>query len=93
LKAEIRPKRIEKREKKYLEIWSKEILELENFFTYIEFSDTPIQLNSYSAIVDVPEFIKSHLSVVKANKGKRAFSPYLNRLQELKNIMTIKKNK
>jgi hypothetical protein len=83
-------KRIEKREKKQSEIWSKEISELETFFSTIKIPDTLIQLNSCSTIVDVPEFIKSHLSTVKANEGKRVFSPYLNRLQELKQILTFK---
>ncbi|MFP3599425.1 DUF6965 family protein [Chryseobacterium sp. SIMBA_029] len=83
-------KRIKKGEKNQPEIWNKEISDLENFFTETEFPDTPIKLNSCSTIVDVPEFIKSHLSVVKANNGKRAFSPYLSRLRELKQILILK---
>jgi hypothetical protein len=87
---EVTTKRIEKREKKQSELWSREISELETFFSAIKIPDTLIQLNSCSTIVDVPEFIKSHLSTVKANEGKRMFSPYLNRLQELKQILTFK---
>lgn len=87
---EVTTKRIEKKEKKQSEVWSKEISELETFFSAIKIPDTLIQLNSCSTIVDVPEFIKNHLSTVKANDGKCSFSPYLNRLQELKQILTFK---
>jgi hypothetical protein len=86
-RTETTTKRTEKREKHQPEIWSKEIKELEMFFAGATIQDTLIQLNSYSIITDVPKFIKSHLSVVKANHGNPTFSPYLSRLQELKNMV------
>lgn len=74
----------EKKFRKYSEIWDKEIQALENFFTEAETPDHPIQFNTYSNISDVRKFIKSHLSVVRANNGNPIFSPYLSRLQQLK---------
>ena len=70
--------------------WSNEISELENYFASIELPTQPIKLNKYSTITDCSLFIDSHFATVKANNGKRTFLPYLNRLQELKQVLTIK---
>ncbi|WP_374465779.1 DUF6371 domain-containing protein [Chryseobacterium sp.] len=74
----------EKNNRKHPEIWNKEIEILENFFTETETPDHPIQFNVYGNISNVRKFIKSHLSVVKANNGNPIFLPYLSRLQQLK---------
>ncbi|WP_394798422.1 DUF6965 family protein [Chryseobacterium indologenes] len=58
---------------------------LENFFSGIELQNISVKPNSCSIISDIPKFIKNHLSVVKANNGNHTYSPYLSRLQELKN--------
>jgi len=39
--------------------------------------------------MDCPLFIDTHLATVKANNGNETFLPYLNRLQELKQVLTI----
>ncbi|CAA7386976.1 DUF6965 family protein [Chryseobacterium fistulae] len=88
--AEVAIKRVYKRQKAQSELWSKEIAELEAFFSDTEIPSIPIQLDFCSTIVDIPKFIKSHLSTIKANNGKRIFSPYLSRLHELKQLLTIK---
>jgi rubredoxin len=64
--------------------WSNDIAELENYFASIELPTQPIKLNSFSTITDCSLFIESHFATVKANNGKQAFLPYLNRLQQLK---------
>lgn len=79
----------ERKINKYPEIWSKEITELENFFSCNEFTNTSAQLNSYSIISNIPKFIKNHLSVVRANNGNPIFSPYLSRLQQLRQVLII----
>jgi hypothetical protein len=71
------------------ESWEQDITELENYFTSIELSTQPIKLNPYSTIAECSLFIESHFATVKANNGKRTFLPYLNRLQELKQVLTI----
>jgi hypothetical protein len=67
--------------------WSNEIAELEKYFASIELPTQPVKLNKCSIISDVPKFLESHFSVLKANKGKRAFYPYLMRLEDLKAVL------
>lgn len=68
--------------------WDQEISELELFFSSTTIPNQPISLNECSIISDIPGFIKNHLSVVNANNGKPVFISYLNRLQQLKQILT-----
>ena len=70
------------------ENWSNDISELETFFNTMATNKQPIQLNAFSRIIDLEIFVKNHLEVVKANNGNTSFLPYLNRLQQLKNILT-----
>ena len=72
--------------------WSNDIAELENYFASIELPTQPIKLNRWSIITNCTLFIESHLAIVKAKNGKRTFLPYLNRLQELKQVLTINSN-
>ena len=72
--------------------WSNDIAELENYFASIELPTQPVKLNRCSTITDCSLFIESHFATVKANNGKRTFLPYMNRLQELKKILTINTN-
>lgn len=68
--------------------WSNDITELENYFASVELPTQPVKLNQCSTIADCALFIKSHFATVKANNGNRTFLPYLNRLQELKQLLT-----
>ena len=70
-----------------LESWEQDIAELENYFTGITLTTQPLKLNAYSTIIDCSRFIENHFATVKANNGKRTFLPYLNRLQELKQVL------
>ena len=70
------------------ESWEKDITELENYFAGIQLPTQPVKLNRCSTITDCSLFIESHFAIVKANNGKRTFLPYLNRLQELKQVLT-----
>ena len=79
-------------QKEQTENWSNDIAELENYFAGIKLPTQPIKPNKYSAITDCSLFIKSHFSIVKANNGNRTFLPYLKRLQELKQVLTINSN-
>lgn len=69
--------------------WSNEIAELENYFASIELPTQPVKLNEFSTIADCSLFLESHFATVKANNGKPTFLPHLNRLQELKQVLTI----
>jgi hypothetical protein len=70
------------------ESWEKDITELENYFAGIALPTQPVKLNPYSTITNCSLFIESYFATVKANNGKRTFLPYLNRLQELKQVLT-----
>jgi len=72
--------------------WSNDIAELENYFASIELPTQPVKLNRCSTITDCSLFIESHFTTVKGNNGNRTFLPYLNRLQELKQVLTINSN-
>ncbi len=72
--------------------WNNDIAELENYFASIELPTQPVKLNRWSTITDCSLFVESHLATVKANNGKETFLPYLNRLQELKQVLTINSN-
>ena len=72
--------------------WSNDIAELENYFASIELPTQPVKLNKCSTITDCFLYIESHFATVKANNGKRTFLPYLNRLQELKQVLTTNFN-
>ncbi|MBL7766986.1 MAG: hypothetical protein JNJ58_12870 [Chitinophagaceae bacterium] len=75
-------------EKVKSEYWDKEISELENYFAGLTLPTQPQSLNKYSKINDCKKFIESHLARVKAYNGNQNFLPYLNRLFELKTIIT-----
>jgi len=72
--------------------WSDDVAELENYFAGITLPTQPINLTAWEKIENVPLFIESHFATVKANNGNRTFLPYLNRLQELKQILTTNLN-
>ena len=74
------------------ESWEQDITELENYFAGIALPTQPVRLNPYSTITNCSLFIESHFATVKANNGKRTFLPYLNRLQELKQVLTTNLN-
>ena len=70
------------------ENWNSEITELEKFFNKTPLPAQAIKLNGCSTITDCTMFIRTHLNTVIANNGKRIYLPYLNRLQELKQVLT-----
>ncbi|MCD4697864.1 MAG: DUF6371 domain-containing protein [Bacteroidales bacterium] len=84
--------RIEHPIKEQPQNWSNDITELETYFANIALPTEPVKLNKCSTVTDCSLFIKSHFATLKGNNGKRTFLPYLNRLQELKQILTINSN-
>jgi hypothetical protein len=67
--------------------WDQQIEELDNFFNATKFPDS-IQLDKCSVIVDVPLFVKSHLSILKGQNGNQRYKPYLDRLIQLMTILS-----
>jgi Domain of unknown function (DUF6371) len=71
--------------------WSNDISDLEAYFASIEIPTQTVKLNS-STINNCSPFIESHITTVKANNGKLYFLPYLNRLKELKELLSKQAN-
>jgi hypothetical protein len=71
------------------ENWEKNITELEDYFERATPPTQPVKLNHWSTIIDYSLFIKSHLTIIKANNGKKTCIPYLNRLQEFKTLSQL----
>ena len=69
-----------------------DIEELEAFFHDAELPSEPIRLDACTVITNVSLFIESHLSYVKAHDGNDRYMPYLDRLRELKRVLTINPN-
>lgn len=67
--------------------WNKELQELEHYFKSITLPTAPVKLNQCSTITNVSLFIESHFANLKTYNGNRNFLPYLNRLQDLKQIL------
>lgn len=67
--------------------WINEITELEAYFKNTILPTGPIKLNQCATITNVNNFINTHLKALKTNNGKPTFEPYLNRLQQLKQLI------
>lgn len=66
----------------YIDCWDVE--EIEDYFKKIKIPDM-LKLNECATINNVANFIKSHLEFIKANNGNTFFTPYYDRLNELRN--------
>jgi hypothetical protein len=71
-----------------LESWNQDIEELEKFFSVNKIPQDPVMLDEGVQITDVSLFIESHLAIVKGQNGKPRYLPYLDRLRELKRILS-----
>jgi len=72
--------------------WRQEIAELEKFFATTPLPTTPVRISPEAVITDISTFLDSHLSIVKAKNGNKRYQPYLDRLRELKRVLTINPN-
>lgn len=72
--------------KNFSDDWSNEITELENFFSS---ATIPAHIKTpFGIIEDVHKFINTHLEYSRANNGNKTYLPYLERLNELKVLMS-----
>ena len=69
--------------------WQETVKRLTSFFESAELPDT-IQLKSGALVTNVEQFVKSHLRIAKNNQNKPVFSPYLERLEQLEQLLTKK---
>jgi len=64
--------------------YTTEIKTLAYFFSNCTLPNTPIQLSKHEKILNVKDFIESHLSIIKNYANNKYYQPYLERLQRLK---------
>ena len=74
-----------------LQNWDAEINNLEAFFSQVETPAVPVKLDACTILhpASFRQFIDGHLTFVKIHNGNIHFLPYLERLQLLKQILTI----
>lgn len=72
--------------------WKQDISELKTYFESIELPTQPVKMNQCSTVTNIPLFIESHFATLKTYNGNPYFRPHLNRLLELKEVLTIKLN-
>jgi len=70
------------------ENWLPEIHDLESYFKATLLPSEPIQLNQWTKIIDISKFINSELSICKGQNGNPRYKSYLERLQELKLLLS-----
>ncbi|MBW2998464.1 hypothetical protein KY321_02900 [Candidatus Woesearchaeota archaeon] len=56
---------------------------IEEYFKDVEFTDDHIELDQCTTITNIKKFYESHLSILKANSGKKNVMPYYKRLLKL----------
>jgi len=69
------------------EDWTPELIEFENYFKMVSFP-AMVQLNKAAKITNVPLFIDTHFQTLNNYNGNKTFLPYLNRLRNLKQLLT-----
>ena len=60
------------------------VVQLQEFYSTCTQLPETLVYNPYTTIIDVPKFVQSHLTYVINNPDKRAFQPYLERLQAVR---------
>ena len=72
-------------ESKQNEKWN--ISEIESFFNKYQPLAQPLRLNQWMTIIDIKQFIESHIATATANNGIRVYRPYFERLIKLKEFI------
>jgi len=73
------------------ENWAHDIKELQQYFESITLPAYPVTFRQGETITNIPLFIDTHFATLEANNGKRSFLPYLYRMQQLKQYLTLNK--
>lgn len=69
-------------------VWDAAILELEQFFSQINIPNKPIRLDGITLITDPAKMVNAELSIIKYQNGNKRYLPDLERLQQLKQILS-----
>ncbi len=72
--------------------WVDNITEFENFFKVVELPLGLIRISKCDVITDVSLFINSHLSIIKAHNNNIRYKSNMDRLHDLKLILSKNQN-
>ena len=53
------------------------------FFDNYDFKNNELELNHFTKITNLKNFVNTQISYLKANSGKKLFLPYFDRLNEV----------
>ena len=53
------------------------------FFGNYDFKNNELELNHFTKITNLKNFVNTQISYLKANSGKKLFLPYFDRLNEV----------
>lgn len=70
--------------KTYEPIW--DVDKIEQYFAGRHLPIT-VMLNKYTVVIDVPNMIKSHIAIIRAQNGNPLYKRYYIRLKQLKRIL------
>ena len=65
--------------------------EIIEFFREYDFNRNDIVISQCEKVIDTKKFVKSHILILKANKGNRLFLPYYTRLHAIYIILKNEK--
>jgi len=74
--------------KEFKQTWDTELNDLKTFFSTVNLPSGPYKLNEWSVCLDLKRYVQTNLSASIANNGNHTFMPYLERLQNLKSMLT-----
>ena len=64
-----------------------ELSELETFFKDFDFP-AAVDLAPFERVLDPRKFVDSHITILRARLGEKAYLPYYNRLLKFKEILS-----
>ena len=64
-----------------------ELSELEAFFKDFDFP-AAVDLAPFERVLDPRKFVDSHIKILRARLGEKAYLPYYNRLLKLKGVLS-----
>ena len=63
--------------------------EIENYFETYNFIGENIRVDECTTVTDLKKFVRSHISILRKNKGNKLYMPYYDRLYKVYLISKI----
>ena len=70
--------------------------EIEKYFETYNFIGEDVRINECTTVTDLKKFVRSHISILRKNKGNKLYMPYYDKIRisgnRIKKISIIFKN-